>query len=263
MSGNSNPIEDISKTEGVINNKKYVLQKFEKSTCSKAIFYTNGEILVIAYPQFTFWNKSYRGVAQKFELTNNSGLLTDEIEYDDFQNILCGAFVSDCKSMWIYNKQSPFASCHSMSAPTTISRWRQQRMKYEQDNSKSKKTLTIKQLATKQYYGLKNIDYFDDEEDNKDAQEDKTNEEHENIEKGSISNICALANLIIKLDEDTESLRSVDLNEKMPLSLSLPFGVDITEQTFETLLNIIEKLSDEFYCDKDKNDHLNITKFEF
>ena len=46
--------EDITKTEGIINNKKYVLQSFDKSTCSKAVFYTNGEILVIAYPSFTF-----------------------------------------------------------------------------------------------------------------------------------------------------------------------------------------------------------------
>ena len=99
-------IENLLQTEGIVNGKKFVFQPFERQTCAKAVFYTNGEVLVIAYPSHAFWNKSYRGVCQKFELTNNCGLLTDEVEYDDFSNILCAKFVYDCKSMWIYNKSS-------------------------------------------------------------------------------------------------------------------------------------------------------------
>merc|ERR1712130_873839 len=127
MGAEKRPFKSCSITN--INEEKYVLRRFERSTCSKAVFYTNGEILVIAYPQYTFWNKSYNGVAQIFELTNNSGLLTDELEYNDFKNILCGTFVNDWKSMWIYTKSAQHASCHTMAAPTTISRWRRQRMK--------------------------------------------------------------------------------------------------------------------------------------
>eukprot|EP00485_Elphidium_margaritaceum_P016403 CAMPEP_0202724926 /NCGR_PEP_ID=MMETSP1385-20130828/177770_1 /ASSEMBLY_ACC=CAM_ASM_000861 /TAXON_ID=933848 /ORGANISM="Elphidium margaritaceum" /LENGTH=58 /DNA_ID=CAMNT_0049390733 /DNA_START=1 /DNA_END=173 /DNA_ORIENTATION=- len=39
------------------------------------------------------------------------------------------------------------------------------------------------------------------------------------------------------------------MNEKMPMSLSLPFGVDLTSKTFELLLEIAEKLSGEFYAE--------------
>eukprot|EP01084_Bolivina_argentea_P071946 130688_1 len=46
----------------------------------------------------------------------------------------------------------------------------------------------------------------------------------------------------------------------MPLSLSLPFGVDLTVGTFETLLEITEKLADEFYSSKDTNGDIKITQ---
>lgn len=134
----------------------------------------------------------------QFELTNNVGLLTDELEYDDFGKVLAAAFVGDAKSMWIYSGSSPNASCHSMAAPTEISRWRRRRMKYVEDPAAASKRrpLTAKQLAAKQYYGLKHIDWFQDE--------DELNEEDDDAQKargggakedGSVSAVKTLANI--------------------------------------------------------------------
>ena len=206
--------DDMEQKEGVVNGQKYVLQPFDCTTCSKAVFYCNGELLVVAYPSFSFWGKSYRGVAQKFEVTNNCGILTDEIEYDDFNKVLAAAFVGDAKSMWIYNGSSPNASCHSMAAPTDISRWRRRRMKYLKVVDQAQLALTAKQLAAKQYYGLKNIDWFEDEgEDEEVDDDDEMNGHHgvggyNEVDNGSLTMIKTLANIVIKLDEDSEALRT-------------------------------------------------------
>ena len=76
--------------------EKEILQPFHPKVCLTATFYTNGEALVIAHPNHTFWGKeNYGGVAQKFSL--DTGMLTDEVEYTEF-----GTITSACFTRLIY-----------------------------------------------------------------------------------------------------------------------------------------------------------------
>ena len=54
-----------------------------------------------------------------------------------------------------------------------------------------------------------------------------------------------------------DTMCSVDESEEMPMSLSLPFGVDLCSSTMETLLEILEKLAEEFYS---VNEHVTNPK---
>jgi len=304
---------DIERPYSLRSDKKQEesLQAFHPTAAAQATFYTNGEILVIAYPSYTFWGKQYNGVAQKFSL--NTGLLTDEIEYDEFSSVGSACFNYDGKSMWHYNRKSEGqVSCHSMQPPTDISPWRADRMKRDKELLQNENKLSIKQLIEK--YGLIGIDYQPDkdknkEKDNIDNKEQKdsniisstiktTNElitstingidllktprddeDNENDEKkddtdlllnndtpnklvvsDDINSTHTLANVVIKLDSDYESLRSVDTNDGIPMSLSIPFGVDLASKTFESLIDIAEKLAEEFYSiDKDNKEEKHNT----
>jgi len=75
------------------------------------------------------------------------------------------------------------------------------------------------------------------------------------IVSDDMNSVHTLANVLIKLDNDCESLRTVDSNDGVPMGLSIPFGVDLTAKTFESLINIAEKLADEFYAPNDKEEH--------
>jgi len=60
--------QDIERPYPFRTNKKQEdsMQLFHPAVGAQATFYTNGEVLVIAYPAYTFWGKQYHGVAQKF-----------------------------------------------------------------------------------------------------------------------------------------------------------------------------------------------------
>jgi len=241
-----------------------------------------------------------------------NGLLTDEIEYEEFGSIGAACFNNDWKSMWRYNRKSEGqASCHTMQPPPDISSWRADRMKKDKELLlQNENKLSTKQLIAK--YGLISIDYFPDKDkdnvttDEKDSNvttkpennisndvivstinnaditkivQDDEHNENENVNENkenadsSLNNNTSnklvvsdeinithtLANVLIKLDNDCESLRTVDSNDGIPMSLSIPFGVDLTSKTFESLIDIAEKLAEEFYSvepdankDKDK-----------
>ncbi|ETO32281.1 vcbs repeat containing protein, partial [Reticulomyxa filosa] len=255
------------------------LQGFSPSVTQTATFYTNGETLVIAHPSYLFWNRTYYGVAQKFSL--DTGLLLDELEYEDFGNVESACFSSNGKHMWLLagSVATSSSTCHTMQAPTTISQWRASRM---QQLIEEAQQMTPKKLLKK--YALPGVDALSVRSEKENTINLATIEEtldalqntsasasvsasasasaifnnlissgisstpSGTVLRDEVSATLALANIIVKLDNDCEALRTVDTLEHVPMSLSIPFGVDLTTQTFESLLEIAERLTEEFYA---------------
>ena len=88
----------------------------------------------------------------------------------------------------------------------------------------------------------------------------KKKKEYNYNDDENASLLFTLSNILIKLNADCESLRTVDSTEKKPLSLSIAFGVDLTSKTFECLLDIAEKLSKEFYSNKQDNNNNEVNE---
>ena len=91
-----------------------------------------------------------------------------------------------------------------------------------------------------------------DDEIKNDNNNDNNNDEDTLLkpQTDEVDAIFALVNLIVKLDDDCETLNSVDSTEPPPYAFSIPFGVDLTSKNFLTLLECAENLSNEFYSNK-------------
>ncbi|ETO25164.1 hypothetical protein RFI_11981 [Reticulomyxa filosa] len=229
-------------------------QSFPPRVAATTSFYTNGETLVIAYPERAFWNRTYGGVAQKFSL--ESGLLLDELEYDGFTNVESACFAGNGKSMWLLagGVSNTSATCHSMQAPTTLSQWRAERMEKRVEEIQE---TTPKKLLKR--YGLLGVDIQPTANGKTQIRSRRYNDGRhcrritkctgDTLElQDEVSATLALSNILVKIDNDCESLQTVDTLDSVPMSLSIPFGVDLTSQTFEALLEITERLADEFYA---------------